>query len=1428
MAGTGRRVFKILGWIALITLLIAIGLDLVGWFKAQSYINKNLSEWVAEKSGNLYELNFSRIQLEIAPLSVSVSDVDFHPNENTINEKPEIPAEKVMYSFKSPEIKINSIGLRQLIKNNYFICKEIQVKRPEFELSGSNFIQEDTIQNFNRFFVELRPLFKNYIKKIEVGEITFIDANYGLYNSPDDAIQISKARNFSLVINKFSTDSSLIFSDERFFESDDILISINSFNHSLGDSLHAISIDTLEYSLKTSDIRAAGFQLNHKMNNTEKNLYEVYVPHFYMKSKSVTRFAITDSIDVDFLEFQKPVIKFFQKENPNRLEIEDINNFDLYTLIENQFSKIEIDSFYLTDANLEIYRQPKSDIYQQKFGAIDVKLYGFALDSLSSLNTEKLFHADDFSMDVSDYHLHLEDNQHDFRADSMFVSTLSNSLGVKNIGIFPTDSVKKASRTAVKVDCSALEIENVNLKNLYHTRTLPTKSIVVTQPKVEISYHTELRRSRNRQETGILFEMVTAYLKGVYSEVVAIDYGKLNIRNFRYGILQGYFETDFSFALSAFSLDSTSIEQTDKFFYATDFDLHFNNYQMKLVDNLHKITVEQVSLQSSDRKVQIENLRLQPVISEVTDEVMQQFNRSELYDIKVPRIDLRGIDLKNAFFNNRLRINKFQISNPEIYFENFGALREMQDNKEFSEFYQLIFNYISDFNIADITVPSGKFTWVNHTKKGRTTSFDNEFSASLENFILNEEELNKKRLLFSDHFEISVKDQLFQLSDSVHNLRAGEINLSSKRKSIGIENALLYPVITSEKYKTLPTTFQVSIPALQINNFDFLNAYYSRELTLSGLELNAPRFQVYSRSDLTKSLDLSKYQFPLPMFIRSLNLQELKVVNGEVITYETRGLDQHARSNFKIDLLLPNVAVKNNEQGNAQFSSDNLQIKISDFKTPLGKLHEIEVGELTFNRKQKNISFSELKIIPFGEKGKGNRFNIYAPKLEFVNFDLEKALKKNSFYFDRIGILNPEINIEINDSVQGDKFEFAKKLDLYPLVEPYVNEINVNKLELENVDLQFNWFEKQLIDRQIQLVFNDINIGENQPPGNLLNSKEFELSTANLKTKSENGWYEFSVDSLLYNSSKHNLLFKNLAVIPLLKTEEFPRQTGFQTDVVKGQTQFVELQGVNESLWLNQNIVQAEKLLLGKTNLSIYRNKRFPFNHEQRPPWPQDLIKNIKQPFRIDSVILAPSEIMYSELMDISDEPATLGFYGLQFKAGKLSNQESVLKQHPGFIIHASTKLFGRYPLVAEFSFDLTSSDYSHTVTGSLGKLPLTALNPMVEKAAPIAIESGQLNQFDFSFSADNKIAGGELYFGYDEFKISVLEMDSDGTKRSKLASFWANKMMLNSKNPKGDKLEPTSLLYERDIERSILNYWWKTIFTGSKITLGIEDEEKK
>src|SRR5690606_33675539 len=100
----------------------------------------------------------------------------------------------------------------------------------------------------------------------------------------------------------------------------------------------------------------------------------------------------------------------------------------------------------------------------------------------------------------------------------------------------------------------------------------------------------------------------------------------------------GYFETSFNFSLTDFSLDSASVERTDKFFYATNVDLLFSDYTMRLLDDFHKIEVDSVFISSLNQQVQISNLELQPVIENITKAHMKQHNRSELYHIIVPGI----------------------------------------------------------------------------------------------------------------------------------------------------------------------------------------------------------------------------------------------------------------------------------------------------------------------------------------------------------------------------------------------------------------------------------------------------------------------------------------------------------------------------------------------------------------------------------------------------------------------------------------------------------------------------------------------------------------------------------------------------------------------------------------------------------------------
>ena len=119
-------------------------------------------------------------------------------------------------------------------------------------------------------------------------------------------------------------------------------------------------------------------------------------------------------------------------------------------------------------------------------------------------------------------------------------------------------------------------------------------------------------------------------------------------------------------------------------------------------------------------------------------------------------------------------------------------------------------------------------------------------------------------------------------------------------------------------------------------------------------------------------------------------------------------------------------------------------------------------------------------------------------------------------------------------------------------------------------------------------------------------------------------------------------------------------------------------------------------------------------------------------------------------------------------------------------------------------------------------------LNPVLEPLASVSMRSGQVDRFEFSFSADNTKATGQLFFGYNDMKISVLEKKNGNTKEAKFASFLANSLLLRSKNPRGKELLPDEINFTRDQRRSVLNYWWKAVFSGVRNTLGIKEEKQE
>lgn len=224
----------------------------------------------------------------------------------------------------------------------------------------------------------------------------------------------------------------------------------------------------------------------------------------------------------------------------------------------------------------------------------------------------------------------------------------------------------------------------------------------------------------------------------------------------------------------------------------------------------------------------------------------------------------------------------------------------------------------------------------------------------------------------------------------------------------------------------------------------------------------------------------------------------------------------------------------------------------------------------------------------------------------------------------------------------------------------------------------------------------------------------------------------------------------------------------------------------------------------------------------------QDLIKSVKTPIAVDSLVLTRSKVAYTEKAATGNREGKIHFTNIRASLSPFTNMKNSGGRFPDLKFSGSTVIQDSTLLKVTMNYQMNDPLNSFKVSGSASPFNMRILNPVLEPLALISIRSGKVNRFSFDFAADQNSSVGELLFGYDNLKIGVLEMKDGSTKESHFASFLANSLLLRSKNPRGKELLPDEISFKRDERRSVLNYWWKSVFSGVKNTLGIKDKPEE
>ncbi|OFX50993.1 MAG: hypothetical protein A2066_13550 [Bacteroidetes bacterium GWB2_41_8] len=1426
MQNRKQKTWKILSIILLsMTLIIFAVLGLL-FFKAQSYLNDNLSGFVSKKSKGKYELNFSNLDINFRHWGFEIEQLAFHPSDSIIRTLNDTIQGKQLYSFSSPNVRFGQIKLLKLIFNKQLEIGEILITQPELNIHGK---QEDTDNEKNSIssvLQELKPLVSKTFKYIKINKIELVNASFDFYNLLGDTRKLANAENITIGILDFYTDSLLLPDPTKLFDASDIYLRMASYQNRLGDSIHTLTAQTVTYSLKKSQIEAENIELkptNQTVTATSK--YEISIPKALIKSSHINEFYGNFIIPIDSMVLSNAKIKFWPGRKSTRTVLKTIDDFDLYELIKDDLSSVSVSNFRLENAQLMLYRDQADLSSQQELKNIHLNLEDFLLDSVSSQDTSRIFYARNIDFSASGYELTLGDNIHRLKVGQLDISTKRKAVFIKNILLYPllTDQGRITQKNTIDGSCDSVRLDLFEFKKAFHTKRFYFQRINIFNPEVQLTQNKVNEQKEEPENASFVYQLISVYLKGIYSNQVSVQRGKFKLQN-KTGVLQkGNIETSVKLFLSGFALDELSAGRSDRLFFANHIELNFSDYKMQLVDQLHKLTVENFFLSTRQKHASIQNLHLFPDSKENIEELLKQYNRSELYEFTIPELAFDSADFHQAFFRKRFFADRLSIKTPTIYYENFAQLKPTKPKANFEDLYLLISNYLEDIHFGKVEIPDGTIRLINHSKNDKTISLNNQFTLELENTVINKDQFGLNKLLFSEQVDFSVRDHLIRLSDNVHVIKAGTVGFSTARKEIYVTNARMYPETNSQKFTSINWNIQLSIPELRIRGISIADLYFNQKIDAENLLISSPEIKLYQKNKSKDPTEFKEVSLPLPKEIESISIGKFNLNSGSLKIFSEFGLQPYLLVQSDLKMESQNIVIKKNPlTSQPEFKSGKYSAGFFQFKfTPKDKNQQISIEELNFSTSEKQIKAKQLTVSPKTKSTKQDQFELRIPSLSMNGFDIDNAYRFDRYLFESILVEKPVFQLYNNaaDSVQINPF----RVNLYPHFESFADVFATKSLKVNDADLTIFKNGKQKMKEKITFDLTNFRI-DNLPSKGFLHSTDFSFRIQNTKHQDKKKLYQFAIGSSEYSSKNNRFVARDLRLIPNFSKEKFNKQNSFQSDYYEGKLDSVVIAQPNIRRWFDKGELAGKYMSVNGLDMDIYRDKRLPFDEKRRPEMLQDMIKSMPYPVQIDSLKLNNAKIKYSEQPEQGEQAGQISFSRINVVMKPFTNIKGAGLKYQDFGFTGTASIMDSCQLNVSMNYQMNHPDNLFTASGNLSPFNMRILNPVLEPLSLVSIRTGHVDQFNFYFSADRNQANGQLFFGYNDLRISLFAMKDGNTKEAKFASFLANSLMLRSKNPRGKELLPDEISFKRDEKRSVLNYWWKSIFSGIRNTLGIKE----
>lgn len=1442
-----KRILK-----AVLSIFLALlFLEFIVYFGSNLLLTNWARKTINEATSEVYQIDFNRINISLIRRGVFLDGIIMKPNERV-----EGSENQTLFDLSLDQLALKG-SWYSVTENNFYLGK-LEFDNPNIKLdmgksdsrASENQSTEEQISAVKSLEQEIRKsIEKTKLNALIIKEVEINNADLFFFNFlSNNSLKVENSRLTVRDINWTSKEEWTTPFNARGFEFD-----LENGQYLLPDGVHMVSAKKVFVSSLDNLIDIEDFNIRADKSRESKFYYQLSLDKLRLNSVDLNRAFTTSDLFVEEIVLNYPQFDIAHSESTETTE--GVGSSDLNELIEGVLKSVQVKELSINQGKFVSADVLDTLRNRISIGDLDFKMIQFYLGEDDSLKQDQFFYGKDASMEILEADIYLSDQVHRIQGDRISVSSFKDDILVENFRINPRDgySSELQPNTLIRIDLPQLTLSDAHLKKWYNEGKFDIDELVIDNPKVEIISN-NVRAKTNKGPVKGVGELLEGYFQEMKVNKFDLNNGEMLFTN-----ATGVRSDDIGFEKFSLFLEDVLINpletmESKELFLAKEMVLELDDYRLKLKDNLHEFSAQQIVIDSKNELVQIKGFIIQPEDPAQISSNLTTYGKSGVIDLNIPLFRAEGIDIRRAFFDEELRIKLINIPSSTISLRQYDSKKNKQRGPSgptsSTDIEELLTAYFNSIEVDSLSFRQGKLAYENNSGDKSISISEENLDVNLKNFRVDRGVSERSsQTFFSDEIDVEFKEYSFSLAGGNYRAFTEDVRYNSKEEKISIENLRLEPTSTLESKIKLRILFpKVTLLGADIDAFLFDNILDLQKLEVVGSNINLeinPEIERKSRSESSSGQRTAQ----LPKSIDLIKIDSIEANQSNLDVNYLFGESDQQSIQTKFDLLVKgfNLDSISSRDENISELFDEVKISLQDFSFALpDSVHTLKFSDVVLNTTTDESTFTDFEIVPGDYKGQVGKpvIKAHINSLGIKNNKLASIIQSGQFNVTQLSLTHPKLEVYLDekvDRVSSTNSKNSKDRSKNGLI----NSIVLDDLLLIEGEMKF--FSKEL-EPLPRLDFEGINLSLNNLALELMRSnqaigldyfldKNPSLSLKNYSIFTEDSLNKISIGKVNYLDQQ--LLLQDVKFQPTLGSYDYLRKKIFQSDAIKATAKSVLLDGVQLEEFLDNQKLRADRMLLDSLEMDVFRDKRIPKEEYIIKPMPQDLMQNVPFDVDIDSVLIRNGLVRYQEFAPRAMLPGSIYFSDLNgditpfilVKEGKDYPIESSR-------LHVTSKLMGEGDVLlnAELFYD---DPFPMNVDVEMGELDLRLLNNMLSRGVFVKILEGKVNDGNWNFTIDRERAIGSMNFHYEDLKIELLDSLTLESGKGKLnfMSFLGNLFAKNSNPRKFFNRDKTSdIYYERDKSKFIFGGWWKATFSGLKGSLGLgqakmpkrkEEEEK-